>query len=778
MRATLPALPSILVLLLPTPGVAEEAPSFRHEVVPLLTRYGCNQGACHGKLSGQNGFRLSLRGYAPEWDHGWITREMYGRRVNPVVPEQSLLLTKPLGRLPHGGGTLFDSSSPAARLLARWIENGSPGLKSEEPILERLAVSPTDQVLAVGEGRQVQVQAHFSDRSAKDVTWLCQFFSSDDNVLQVSADGMVKSRRAGEAAVRVHYQDQVAVVTFTVPYSATVEPERYSRHNNFIDEHVFDKLARLRIPPSPLCDDATFLRRAFLTTIGTLPTPEETGRFLNDDSKDKREKLIDDLLDRPEFVDYWALQLADLLQNRKERDHDVRGVKGVRSFHAWLRKQVAENRPWDKLARDVLLAKGSSVEQPQVGYFIVTVGEARQAEESEVVESTAQAFLGTRITCAKCHNHPLEKYTQDDYYHYAAFFSKLSLDRKKSDEGATVLHTVSGEAMSQLRRKDKIEEQLQAIGKDSEAEKKRANLERQVEEVDRLLTELQSREPKVRQPRTGSMLSPRPLDRAAITIRPGQDPREALADWMTDPANEYFSGNIVNRVWKHFMGVGLVEPVDDLRPSNPPSNRALWDALNRELVESRYDLRHLMRLILRSRAFQLGSDTLPENAWDHRFYSHFYARRLQAEVALDAVCFCTGRPYSFPGYPLGLRAIQVPDIGVDSYFLEVFGRPARVTSCACERTEDVSLAMLLHLLNGEWIPNQLRHPKGRLAEILKEPADAKLVEDLFLLCYSRRPTPKESDTAMSFLKEGGERGSAAADLFWALLNNREFIFNH
>jgi hypothetical protein len=723
-----------LALLAAASVRAEEAPSFVNDVVPVLTRLGCNQGACHGKNAGQNGFRLSLRGYAPELDHVWITREFDGRRINPSVPEASLLLLKPLGQAPHLGGKLMSMDSRECRVLLDWLRAGASGPRKDDPSIRLLEVRPGERVLGVGQEQPLQVEAEYSDGRRLDVTWLAKFDSNDPGIADVDATGRVRVRRHGETAVRASFQGQVAVAIVTAPYPHEVRNELLAPRHNFIDDHVFAKLAALHLEPSDLCGDAEFLRRAMLDTIGTLPTAAEVRAFLADGRPDKRTRLIDTLLERPEFVDYWALQLGDLFQNRKERDHDVRGTKGVRAFHAWIREQVAANRPWDALARDVLTARGSTTENPAVGYYVVTVGEQREAHRSEVVASVAQAFLGTRIGCAQCHNHPLERYTQDDYYHFAAFFSRIQMQRKEPQKGATV---------------------LQVSARDPDQNKNPVG---------------------VHQPRTGAFLKPQPLDRSTPVIQPQDDPRGPLAKWMTDPHNEYFSGAMVNRIWRHFLGVGLVEPVDDLRASNPPSNPALWRALNQEFVGHGFDLKHLMRVILQSRTYQLSSATRPGSAMDTRFYSHHYARRLPAEVLLDALSQCTGVSDTFAGYPAGVRAIQLPDPGLKSYFLALFGRSERVTACACERSGEVTMPQLLHLQNGESVVQKIRDPKGRLAKLLldKKP-EPEVIEELFLATLSRPPAEAELAAVRKALAEAGEEGYR--DLFWALVNSKEFSFN-
>ena len=427
------------VMLFAFSARADGPPSFVNDVVPVFTRYGCNQGACHGKGAGQNGFRLTLRGYAPELDYQYLTREFSARRICTDVPEESLLLRKPSGLVPHEGGKVFDVGSRPYQVLLSWIRAGMPGPIKDEPVAVKLEIQPGDRTAKPGDEEQLTVRATFSDGGSRDVTWLTKFASNDPGMADVDAFGKVRVLRNGETSIRAAFQTLVAVVDVAVPFDQPVDPARLAGRNNFIDDHVFAKLGALRIEPSDLCTDAEFLRRASLDTIGVLPTPDEVRAFLADTRPDKRPRLIDGLLDRPEYVDYWTVQLADLLQNRKERDHDVRGLKGVRSFHEWIREQVAANRPWDEMAREVLTAKGPVTDNPAVGYYIVNVGEEREAARSEVVGSAAQAFLGVRIGCAKCHNHPLERYTQDDYYHFAGYFSRVHLDRKEPGKGATVL---------------------------------------------------------------------------------------------------------------------------------------------------------------------------------------------------------------------------------------------------------------------------------------------------------------------------------------------------
>ena len=712
-------------------------PSFLNEVVPLLTKAGCNQGSCHGKGAGQNGFRLSLRGYAPDQDYRSITREFDGRRILPSQPEDSLLLLKASARASHEGGRLFSLGSPEYNLLLAWVKAGFPGPDKTDPKVTKLELSPNAKVLKPGEEVQLIATATFSDSTKKDVTWLTKFDSNDAAYVEITPSGKAKALRNGATAIRAMFQVEVAVASFDMPFDRPIDAKRFEAKNNFVDEHVFAKLKELRIEPSDLCTDAEFIRRATLDACGLLPTPDEVKAFLADTDPKKREKLIDALLARPEFNDYWALQLGDLFQNRKERDHDVRGAKGVRQFHVWLREQVVANQPWDVLARDVLTASGSNTQTPAVGYFIVTVGEQRHGENSEVGESVAQAMLGTRIGCARCHNHPLERFTQDDFYHFSAYFSRVKFDRKDPKTGLPTVLSVGHPDANQNKN---------PVG--------------------------------VTQPRTGMFMKAQPLDRTPADVPPDQDPREVLAKWMTDPKNEFFAGAMVNRMWKHYLGVGLVEPVDDLRATNPPTNPALWSALKKEFATQKFDLRHLMKVILASRTYQLSASTRPGNEADARFYSHYYARRLPAEVMLDAICDATGVPEKFEGYPSGTRAVQVPDPGPASYFLRTFGRSDRVTACACERTGDVNLPQVLHLQCGAVVNAKVPDAAGWLVKTMAaEKDDDKLLDSLFLRTYSRLPTQAERDVVKKLHKDDPKREDVYRDLFWALLNSKDFLFN-
>lgn len=717
-----------------------QTPSFLNDVEPILTRLGCNQGSCHGKGSGQNGFRLSLRGYAPELDHAWITREMHTRRINPTNPAASLLLLKPTGIASHEGGVLMHVGSREYNVLLDWIRGGAPGVNKDDPVVRRILMEPGARSLKVGEKLQMTVHAEYSDGQTKNVTWLSKFDSGDSGVAPITPSGVVTMERSGETSIRGMFAGLAAVARVTSPFETPVKAEWYGARNNFIDDHVFKKLHVLQIEPSEPSHDTQFMRRVYLDAMGLLPPPDEVRAFLADKLPDKRARLIDAVLERPEFVDFWTMQLSDLFMNRRESDHDVRGAKGVRNFHEWIRKEVASNRPWDELARAVLTATGSADEHPAVGYWIVNVGEHRESHKSVVVANAAQTFLGVRIGCAQCHNHPLEKYTQDDYYHFAGFFSRVRLDRKEPKIGSTVLSASLQD----------VKQNKNPVG--------------------------------VTQPRTGKFMAPQTLDRLASKIEPGEDPRKALARWITDPKNEYFAGAMVNRIWAHYFNTGLVEPVDDLRDSNPPTNPELWNALVKEFVAKKYDRKHLMRLILNSRAYQLSSTTKPTNEKDHRFYSHYIARKLQAEVLHDAIFTLTGGGDEFFGYPMGLRAVQIADPNVKSSFFNIFRRPERITACACDREGDVNLTHALHLLCSQESGRKIRSPDGRLAQLLKtKMTDREIIDELFLVALGRFPIPREQETIGSFLenrKQDTDRMRRFEDVTWALWNTKEFIFNH
>jgi hypothetical protein len=712
---------------------AEFAWSFRNHVEPVLTRIGCNSGACHGALAGKGGFKLALRGYDPDADHFVLTRQALGRRVDRQDPAHSLMLLKPTMAVPHGGGKKLDVESPEYQILADWIASGASGPKPDDPRVTKLEVLPPEAMLKPKDALQVLVRAYSSDGLVADVTRWAKFTSSEDLVATVDADGQIKVAGHGEAAISVLFANQVAASRIVSPYAHPLDERVFTsaaRHN-FIDDLVLQKLQELRLPPSPLCSDHEFIRRAFLDAAGILPTPEEVTKFLADPAPDKRVKLIDALLERSEFVDYWAYKWSDLLlvSTRKLPQ------QSVWAFYQFIHRSVADNKPWDRFARDILTARGSSLQNGAASYFV------QHRDTAELNEATSITFMGMSITCARCHNHPLEKWTQDQYWSMANLFSRVAL--KNGDRGGEVIV------------------QSQSFG-----------------DVPHL--------------RKGIPMPPTPLDGKPLPFDSPTDRRQYFADWLTSPDNPYFARALVNRVWRNFLGRGLVEAEDDLRQTNPPTNAMLFDALAQDFIKHKYDVKHLVRTIMSSAAYQRSSKTLPENASDDRFYSHYLIRRLPAEVVLDAYSQVTGVPTPFTQvnvgstggqapttlYPPGTRALQLPDSLLVSTFLDSFGRPNREQTCSCERQQDSSVGQALHLNNGKTLNDKLRDKNSRVEKWAQEKtSDEEIVKRVYLLALCREPTAAELKKFTTLLGDGGPRREVLEDLFWAVLTSKEFVFN-
>jgi hypothetical protein len=696
--------------------------SFRNQVQSVLAKSGCNSGACHGAAAGKNGFKLSLRGFDADADWFTITRQARGRRIVPSDPGRSLLLLKPTGALPHKGGVRFEVDSPDYNTIAAWIAAGAPAPKADDPRLDHLEMLPAGVVLKPGDSQRLLVRAYYTDGHSDDVTRWVKFTSSDESVAQVDQAGQVKVMGSGEGVVSGWFASRIVVATITVPFAQQTSADAFANaaRRNFIDDLVLAKLKRLNLPPSPRGDDAAFLRRAFIDTIGVLPKVDETRAFLADAAPDKRDRLIEALLARPEFVDYWTYKWSDLLLVNSEK----LPAAAMWSYYRWIRSQVAENTPWDQIARRIVTASGSTLENGAANFF------ALHKDPLEMSETTSQAFLGMSITCAHCHNHPLEKWTNDQYYGMANLYSRVKIKNADGEGNVTVFPTTEGELI---------------------------------------------------QPRTGRPQPPRPLDGEAIPFDSAADRRLALADWLTAPENPYFSRAITNRVWTNFLGVGLVEAVDDVRLTNPPSNAEVLAALAKNLVENHYDLKSLMRVILQSETYQRSSQALPENEADRRFYSHYFPRRMRAEVLLDAISQVSGTPSEFKGYAPGWRAIQLPDSNVDSYFLKSFGRPQRLLTCECERTNEPSMVQVLHITNGDTINQKLAAKGSRVEQLLEaKTTDDKIVEEAYLSAFSRMPTDGEKQQLVSDLAQVPEveKHAAVEDLYWSLLSGKEFLFNH
>lgn len=701
--------------------------TFRNHVQSVLSKSGCNGGACHGAAAGKNGFKLSLRGYDPEADFFAITRQSRGRRIVTDDPGRSLILTKPTGAIPHKGGVRFAEDSLEYRVIADWLAQGQTGPAPDDARISRLEILPEAARLLAGVEQPMIVRAHFTDGHTEDVTRWAKYTSTNHTVCTVDDYGLVKVVGSGEGAVVAWYLAQNTTATVTVPCRQPVTPETFTQATraNFIDDLVLEKLAALNIPPSPQSDDSEFLRRVFLDTIGLLPTVEEAKAFLEDADPDKRTKLIEQLLSRPEFVDYWAYQWSDLLLLTGNRLRP----QAIKSYYQWIRERVANNVPWDDFARGVLLAKGSTFENGAANFY------ALHQDPQDMVETTSMAFLGMSIQCAHCHDHPNEKWTNDDYYGMVSLFARVrgkgwGGDFRNGDGNRVIFVDDQGEVL---------------------------------------------------QPRTGRPRQPKPLDGEAISFDDPGDRREHLARWLTSPQNPYFAKAIVNRVWANYLGKGLVEGVDDIRLTNPASNEKLFARLAQELVRNQYDLKWLMRTILQSEAYQRSHLILKENAADQRFYAHSYPRRLKAEVLLDAISQVTSVPTTFKDQPVGTRAIQLPDASVSSYFLDTFGRPERLLTCTCERSDEPSMTQVLHLTNGKTIQEKIEAKEGQVSKMVEAgTAAAEIIDAVYLAALSRHPNDAEQArlTAILDATPDAEKRQVIEDLFWSVLTSKEFLFQH
>ncbi len=711
-------------------SVAERPVSFAHDVMPLFAKAGCNSGACHGSASGKKGFKVSLRGYDPGVDYFTLTRGTNGRRIDRDNPEQSLVLLKPTGQVTHDGGQRFAPESAYAKTLMRWIKEGAPSDLAIAPKLVGLDVLPSFRTFAEpNQQQQLLVRARFSDGSVRDVTADARYTSNNESAATVGEDGLVRMPAKGEAAIMVRYGAQVAVSHLVVlhhdPHFAWTNPPEI----NYVDKYVFAKLRALEIQPSELCTDEEFLRRVYLDVIGLQPAPADVRAFLADTRADKRARVIDALLERPEHAEFWASKWADLFRLR----FDTLGDKGTWGFYRWLRDSVASNKRYDEFVREIVAAEGSTDQNPPANFYRVFT------TPDEAAEGTAQIFLGIRTMCSKCHDHPFEKWVQKDYYGLSAFFTQTA--RKpggRRDEVIVYCNQVAAQA---------------------------------------------------RHLKTGELLSPKFLDGAVVPVSAEQDGRAVLAKWLTRKDNPYLARAAVNRLWSHLLGRGIIEPVDDIRSSNPPSNPALLDALAKDFIDHEFDQRHILRTILNSRTYQLAGRTLPSNAADKQNFSHFLPRRLTAEQLADSLNQITGTREAYksrvPGgatvaLPVtGLRASQVPDRMLTSEILDLFGRPHGESSCTCERSDEAGMAHALHLINGKAMLDRLNNPNGTVAQLLKTAGltDEQLVDELFVMTLCRSPKENEKTAALRHFA-GNKRNEAALDLAWALLNTKEFLFNH
>ncbi len=711
--------------------------SFRHDILPIFSKHGCNSGGCHGAIAGKGGFRLSLNAYDPATDHYNVVRHANGRRVEPAEPARSLLLTKPTAALKHKGGKVLHEGSSDYKTIATWIQQGAPAPSQEDPQVLSIEISPSEALLQKGQSQAYEVTAHFTDGSSRNVTPWTIFNSTDATLSKINKEtGEATVIGFGEGAITAWYSSQIAIARITSPWPTTPDaldigttPPR-----NFIDEKVDAQLARLNLLPSPHSTDSEFLRRAFLDTIGNLPTPDETRKFLSDSCPNKRDKLVDHLLERPEFTDYWTYRLADIfLITGKRLRPDA-----VKAYYQWLRKQVEDNIPWDIIARQVITAKGESTSNGATNFY------ALHQDPENMAENISQAFMGLSINCAKCHNHPLEKWTNDQYYSFANLFARVRAkgwggDARNGDGHRTLYVVPSGDLI---------------------------------------------------QPRTGKPRTPAPLDGKPLPIDSPEDRRQILADWLTSPENPYFSRAIANRVWAAFFGVGIVNQVDDLRTTNPASNEPLLQAISTYLAEQNYDLKSLMRIILLSNTYRRSSIPTEANREDTKYFSRYYPRRLMAETLHDSITAVTKAQTEFKKitlsdgstqetkfYKEGTRALQLFDSAVTSYFLETFGRNEREITCECERSDKPSMVQVLHLSNGDILNQQLQDKASCVTQLL-EYTPENIINEAYLLCLSRFPTLDERKQLLPLLKDSSKKElrPLVEDLFWALMTSREFLF--
>ena len=728
------------LLALVTPVVASDRPlSFQHDVLPVLSKAGCNSGGCHGALAGKGGFRLSLNAYDPATDHYNITRENRGRRIEFADPARSLFVIKPTAAVRHKGGKFLHEDSDDYKLLIEWIQQGAPGPSTDDTELNRIELSPALSQLNKGDTQPLTVHAFFSDGTKRDVTRWARFTSTDATIAEVDeATGLAKVIGYGEGAISVWYSGQIALARITSPWPSVIPDEVFARtpKRNVIDKRVIEQLRRLNLKPSKPSSDSEFIRRVYLDVVGMLPTPQETKAFLADTSETKRDDLIEKLLAQPEFVDYWAYRLSDLFLISSKKLRPL----ALKAYYDWLRGEIEKITPWDQLVRQVVAAKGDTLKNGAANFYSI------HQDPETMAENVSQAFMSLSINCAKCHNHPLEKWTNDQYYSFANLFARVRAkgwggDARSGDGARTLFIADRGDLI---------------------------------------------------QPRTGKPQPPAPLDGQAIASDSTEDRREALADWLTSPENPYFTRSIANRVWANFFGRGIVEPVDDLRISNPASNEPLLQTISEHLVKNDYDLKSLMRLILRSETYRRSSTPLPENEGDQKYYSRYYPRRLMAEVLQDAITSVTrvspkynritlsdGSTEGTSLYREGTRALQLSDSAVTSYFLKTFGRNEREITCECERSNKPSMVQVLHLSNGDTLNNNLRSKQSRVNTMITQ-SNGDIIDEAYLLCLSRRPSDSERKRLQNIFEVAPEteRRGVVEDLFWALMTSREFLFQH
>jgi hypothetical protein len=707
--------------------VAEPQIGFMEHVRPVISKHGCNAGACHASQHGKGGFILSVFGFDPGKDRRNIVMDQLQRRVNFIDPANSLLLLKPTLAVGHGGGKRLQKGSVDYQLLLAWLGSGAAAPKSDAAKVVAIRLTPSARVAQPGMTQQLRVEAEYDNGESRDVTALARYDSMDESMLSVDDQGLVTASAAGQGPVMVRFEEQAAILTVSIPYGESVELTGW-QNNNFVDELAEQKFRDLGIEPSLLCDDATFIRRAFLDAIGGLPSPEEVRAFLDSTDADKRSALVDRLLGltgessqdiyNDRYAAFWTLKWSDLIRNNS---NDL-GEQGMWAMHNWIRESFRVSKPFDQFVRELVTAKGSIYMNGPANYF------RANSNAQELTESTAQLFMGIRLECAKCHHHPFEKYSQADYYGIAAFFSRVG--------------TKGSEEFGLFGR-----EQVVVVKSSGD----------------------------VNHPRTGKRVPPTPL--GGEPIENELDRRIPLASWLTSAENEWFAKSVANRYVSYLLGHGLVEPVDDMRSTNPASNPQLLDALATHFVDSGFDLKQLLRVIMISRLYQLDSFPTQQNVRAGRFYPYYRVKRLAAEPLLDAIDTSTGRPTKFKNLPLGTRAIELPDAEYPNYFLNTFGKPRRASVCECERTPDENLAQALHTLNGDIVSAKIADPAGRIAELMKaEKPPLEMIQEIYLATVCRLPSAEETEVCQQIVAESPSPKEGYEDLMWALINSKHFLY--
>jgi hypothetical protein len=706
--------------------------NFTNQVVPVFTKLGCNAGGCHGKASGQNGFKLSLLGFDPDVDYDALVKEARGRRLFPAAPDQSLLLLKATGTVAHAGGKRMEVGSDEYKLVRRWIGSGLPFGSAEDPVVTSITIYPEHRILTRNNKQQFAVYAHYSDGAVEDITRRAQYDSNDTEIAVVEPSGLVRTLAlSGEAAVMARYQGHVTAFRATVPLGVKV-PEYQFPPQTLVDQFTHRKWQELGLVPSELCSDEQFIRRAGFDVTGTLPTPAEVRAFVADTDPAKRDKLIDSLVEKPEYAYYFANKWADILHVKRRQV--AAAAEGTFAFHQWIREAIATDKPYSEFARDILTATGGESKNPPVVWY----KELQNPEQ--FVDDTAQVFLGLRLACAQCHHHPYEKWSQDDFWGIAAYFGRLG---RKSVP-------VAGGYQNQQRLDLGIYTTYTGG---------------------------------VTNKRTSKPAIMKPLEGKPVEPPAGEDPRQQLVEWMVDGNNRFFARALANRYWAHFFGRGIVDPLDDMRVTNPASNPELLDALAADFVKNKYSLKHLVKTICKSRTYQLSPNPNEFNKHDKQTYARYYPKRLSAEVLFDAVCQVTDSPAGFAGLPQDRhaprRAIMLPDESFTSYFLDVFGRPQRLSACECERVSEANLAQALHLLNSDEIQAKLTRAGGRADTLVKDPrSDSEKVEELFLWAFAHKPTPSQLNAALAHIAQNAQNKKVAYEnILWALINTKEFVFN-